>query len=195
MTCIIGMEKNGVVYIAGDSAGSNSNHDVTVIAEDKIAKRGNLIYGVAGQFRPHQILSYYVDFTDFDEDAELEEFLHQYLIPSFMDSLRDNGALIIEDSEENMWATFLIGYKGKLVLLQRDFGVLSSTNGLLGIGTGGSYALSAVHVLDEMTKEHGIELPPHELLFKAMESAEIYNGGVRRPFIVMDDKGNEWRME
>ena len=88
-----------------------------------------------------------------------------------------------------MGADFLFGFNGKLFGLQNDFGVIDALDDHLAIGRGSDYAFGALHALfDE-------DIKPEKKLFRALEAAEYYNGGVRKPFIVMNESGNIWEMK
>jgi len=187
MTCIVGLEQNGKVYIGGDSAGTSAGHDVTMIGEDKVFKRGDLVAGITGSFRSAQVLMYNTEIPETKEDMWAPEYMHGFLIPQLRNALKENGALTCEDLKERMDGEFLLGYGGKLFWVMRDFGLVIPSHGHIAIGAGGDYASGSLFATYEM------KIPPEEKIFMALEASEYYNGSVRAPFIVMDTEGNIWR--
>ena len=57
MTCIVGLEHKGKVYIGGDSAGV-AGYSLSVRADQKVFINGNFIFGFTSSFRMGQILRF-----------------------------------------------------------------------------------------------------------------------------------------
>lgn len=189
MTAVIGIVSDDKIYIGGDSAGTDIEHNVTILAQDKVNKRGEVLMGIAGGFRPAQVLAYNVPFPDKDEEETVDQYIYGKFVPMIQNTMRGAFCLKREHDLEKMNATFLFGVYGKLFAIQNDFGVVDSTDGFLAIGSGEKFCLGALHVL----KDSGIK--PQDKLFMALEAAEHYNGAVRRPFIVMNSIGEVWEKD
>jgi len=187
ITCIVGIVENGVVYIGGDSAGIDKEHNITIIAQDKVNRRNGLLIGFSGQFRASQIVLYSAEIPNpKNHDLTPEQYMCGLLVPEIQKTLKMNGSIKTKNDQEMMGADFLFGFNGKLFGLQNDFGVIDALDDHLAIGRGSDYAFGALHVL------FNEDINPEEKLFKALEASEYYNGGVKKPFIVMDEFGTVW---
>ncbi len=175
MTAIVGFSKDGTVYIAGDSAGV-AGLDVTVRSDTKVFKNGNMIFGYTTSFRMGQLLRYKLKIPKQKGDDD-----YKYMVTDFIDSIRqcfeENGFSKIESNKEK-GGSFLVGYKGKLYTISDDFQVGISEIKFDAVGCGESYCLGSMY---STQNETDIE----KRLIMALESAEKFSGGVRRPFNII----------
>lgn len=176
MTCIVGMEHEGKVYIGADSYVGLENGKQ--ISSDKIFRLGDdFLIGAAGRFRASQVMQYHLKVRP----PKLYEPDMEYMVCGFAESLRQclqaHGASKNESGEETADFEGLIAYKGKLYTVYSDYSVLQYPLGVAASGDGQAYALAAVMALVGM-------LPPKELLLKALEIAGQLSDGVCAPFYV-----------
>ncbi len=177
MTCIVGLEQGGVVYMAGDSAGVSGN-DITPRDDPKVFRKGTFLYGYAGSFRLGQLLRYKFDAPAHDE--HLTD--HAYLATDYVDTLRSlldrNGLLRKREEVSSMEGLFLLGYRRHLYSVLGDFQVGQAIDDFDAIGSGFPYAVGA------MAATETAGLHPIERVTRALAAASRYSTGVRGPFLV-----------
>jgi len=171
MTCIVGIEHEGVVYMGGDSAAA-SGWDIYIETGPKVFVVGEFVIGYTSSFRMGQLLQYQLSVKPREEMSD-----RAYMITVFAEAVRlllkDHGYAHIENNEET-GGVFLVGYHGHLYRVQDDFAVLQRFDGYAAVGCGQSYALGALEVLDKSDPQAALE--------KALEAAEHFSNGVRGPF-------------
>ena len=132
MTCIVGIEVNNQVLIAGDLQGTGRNNKINH-TQPKVFNKGGVVFGFAGSYRFGQLLEYVVqDPVVPNDEEEIYRWLVTVLVPDIKQVLKDHGA------DGN--AHCLIGVKNQLWELQQDYSVLRSINGYASIGSGVEYA-------------------------------------------------------
>ena len=178
MTCIVGIEHKGVVYLGGDSAGVG-DLDIHLRVDEKVFRNQDFVMGFTTSFRMGQLLRYaFAPPLHHPQSADMA-----YLVTDFVDSIRqvykDKGFLSVLDSEEMSGAesggTFLFGYKGSLYSMQDDFQIAKTYDGFMACGCGEAYALGSL-----MSTKH-ID-SPLERLQMALEAASHFSAGVRGPY-------------
>lgn len=180
MTCIVGLERGGVVYMAGDSA-SVGGLDIAISAHPKVFLNGPMLMGYTTSWRMGQLLQYAVQIPD--HPPWLSDM--KYLVVDFIDAVREcfeeKGYLRSRDGEEVRGGTFLLGYRGKLYYVSDDFQVSPYTCGYASCGCGDTIALG---VLYELTTNHP-KLKPETVLERALDAAVTHSAGVARPYTML----------
>lgn len=175
MTAIVGIAKDGKVYIGGDSAGV-ANLDITTRSDEKVFRNNNMIFGFTSSFRMGQLLRYKLKIPKQKCDDDYE-----YMVTDFIDAVRDclkkNGYASIENNAER-GGDFLVGYKGSLYVIYDDFQVGKSDIQIDAVGCGEKYCLGSMY-----STENEKDITKRLLL--ALESAEKFSGGVRKPFHIV----------
>jgi len=178
MTCIVGIEHKGVVYLGGDSAGIGGL-DIHTRLDEKVFKNDEFVMGFTTSFRMGQLLRY--AFTPPDRSTSKDDMA--YLVTDFVDSIRavyKEKGFMGRDSDDDAHGaetggTFLFGYRGKLYQVEEDFQIARTSDGFMACGCGESYALGSLlstsHVSD-----------PLERLRIALETASHFSAGVRGPY-------------
>jgi ATP-dependent protease HslVU (ClpYQ) peptidase subunit len=176
MTCIVGVKHKGKVYLGGDSAGVSEGMDVTVRNDKKVFRNGSFIMGFTSSFRMGQVLAYKM----IPPDMKAGQDLMEYMVCDFVDAARDcmkaAGYTKISDNQEE-GGTFLVGFGARLFMIDCDFQVGESIDGIEAIGCGGPFALGSLY----STKGKD----PKKRVVEALRAAENFSGGVRAPFTVM----------
>jgi ATP-dependent protease HslVU (ClpYQ) peptidase subunit len=178
MTCIVGMVEDGVVYIGGDALASETvgNH-VVARADEKVFANGDFLFGFCGSFRIGQLLRY--AFTPPEQGNKNDM---AYMVVDFIDAVRrtckKKGVLKKVDEEESSESTFLVGYKGKLYVVEGDFDVGCHADSYCAIGAGAHFALGSLHTTQ------GLTFTAKERICMALQAAAAYNSAVRGPFII-----------
>lgn len=182
MTCIVGIEQDGYVYIGGDSAGVDvENLSICTRADEKVfvSDGGEFIMGFAGSFRIGQLLRY--AFVAPDQSSKKDDMA--YMVTDFVDAIRtmqrDKGALKKENEIEEHEAEFLVGYKGKLYIIDTDFQIGRPLENYMAIGCAAQVALGALYATRDS------DMSPEERITLALNAATEYNVGVKAPFIVL----------
>lgn len=175
MTCIVGLVDEGKVYIGGDSAGV-AGLDIAGRADQKVFKVGEFIMGFTTSFRMGQLLKCSLTppkrYTDND--------IYKFMVTDFIDSVRKclkNGGFAKKDNEVESGGTFLIGYSGRLFRIEDDYQVGENILPFDSCGCGQSFALGSFHATQN-------EKDPMKRINMALEAAEEFSAGVKRPFTI-----------
>lgn len=176
MTCIVGIEHAGRVYLGADSAGS-TGWTLTVRADEKVFKVGPFVMGFTTSFRMGQLLRYNLTVGEPTVGCEDERFMATTFIDSVRTTLKGGGYAQVHDGQE-AGGEFLVGYKGRLYQVCSDYQVGRSVSGYAAVGSGDRVALGALYATTH--------LPPDERIQVALDAAEQFSAGVRGPFVMMD---------
>lgn len=174
MTCIVGLIDNRNVYIGGDSAGIGG-YSLTIRADEKVFINSGFIMGFTTSFRMGQLLRYSLKPPIYHPDVDL----FQYMVTDFVNSIRDclkNGGYAGREKETEFAGTFLVGFKGRLFKIDSDYQVGEPLQCFDSCGCGEDVARGAMFA--------NTNLNPEERIKQALEAAETFSAGVRRPFIV-----------
>jgi ATP-dependent protease HslVU (ClpYQ) peptidase subunit len=175
MTCIAGIVDNdGTVYIGGDSAGV-AGLDLWIRADKKVFKNGPFIMGFTSSFRMGQLLQHSLKPPKYYGDIDIEKFMVTQFINAVRTCLKDGG-FAEKDKEVERGGTFLVGFNGKLFRIEGDYQVGESACNFDACGCGQSFAMGAFYATEGK--------PAKERVLTALEAAERFSAGVRRPFHV-----------
>ena len=182
MTCIVGIEKGGRVYLAGDIQGTGGNSKV-VHTQPKVYKVGDMVVGFSGSYRFGQIIENYLkDPFVPDKNASVYKWLVQAVVPQIIEILDDHGYYGSDDEEGStgiVGGNCLIGVRDELWELQDDFSLLRSTRGYMAIGSGCEYALAATEALRTRVKS------PDKLLKDVLSITSIHCPSVGKDAVVI----------
>lgn len=182
MTCIIGLLSNGVSYMGTDSLGSNG-YTGNVYKNRKVFKLDNnkdIMAGYTSSFRMGQLLQYSSNL--FDELNLLKNNIDEkYMVNKFIPNVQK----LFEEGKYKEGGQFLLSFKDKLYEVQCDFSVLEPKDGFSAVGCGEDFAKSSL----ETTKN--LEMSPIDRISKALECAEKYSIGVRRPFYIINSENDD----
>lgn len=179
MTCIVGVEHKGKVYIGGDSAGV-SGYSISIRDDKKVHVIDEFAFGFTSSFRMGQLLAY--DFTP-PKHPKKKGDMH-YLVSDFVTALRalyKKGGFLHKHNEQETGGTFLLGYRGKLYTVDSDFQVARTVDGYDSCGCGSDIALGALHSLTRQSPT----LKPEDVLKGALEGAAYHSAGVASPFHIV----------
>lgn len=175
MTCIAGLIDKGKIYMGGDSAGVNSSLSLSVRADQKVFVKDDFIMGFTTSFRMGQLLQYNLELSPRPESLDVFE----YMVTSFVEAVRKclkRGGFAEKKDEKEKAGTFLVGYAGRLFCIESDYQVEETVLPYAATGSGADIALGAL-----FANGH---LKPIERIKQALEAAEQFNAGVRRPFVI-----------
>lgn len=175
MTCIVGLIDKGKVYIGGDSAGV-AGDSLTVRADEKVFINRDFLIGFTSSFRMGQLLRYSLKPPKYKGGD-----LYRYMVNDFVDSVRKclkKGGFAEEDKKVEKSGIFLVGFKGQLFKVESDYQVGIHRLPFDACGCGEGIALGSMY--------SNARLIPQKRILQALEAAELFSAGVRRPFIVKD---------
>jgi ATP-dependent protease HslVU (ClpYQ) peptidase subunit len=178
MTCIVGIQHGGKVYIGGDSAGVDGNLGRYVRADKKVFRNGQFIMGFTSSFRMGQLLAYKLSPPNIKEGQDPLEFMVVDFVEAVRSCLKEGGVARIEHNIEE-GGSFLVGHRGQLFEIHDDFQVGIPTRGYSACGCGEDFALGSLY--------ETVKKPPMERVRRALKAAEAMSGGVCAPFHVLSD--------
>lgn len=188
MTCIIGYEKDGKVWIGGDAIATNGwNRNPiafekvflkTVPIKSNPANDMKFLMGYTGSFRMGQL----IQFGDINLPGDITahfslRYLVCHLVPEIRRILKDGGFTKITDNREES-DQFLVGFMGGLYIIDSDFQVNRHERGYAAIGSGAPYAMGAFHSLV------GEAIEPEAIITRSLEAAADLSAFVTPPFCV-----------
>lgn len=189
MTCIVGYAKKGVVWIGGDSAGVGG-YCLNIRSDEKVFKKGEMIFGFTSSFRMGQIIRYCLTIPEQYESKDDYEYLCSDFMDALIKSFSDKGFLVEKDKEK-IGGAFLLGYNGNLYTIYSNFQVAKGVKSYHAVGCGDDLAKGAMFATEKT--EWSIE----DRIKIALESACEHSAGVAPPFNIVklgegeDEKPNK----
>ena len=102
--------------------------------------------------------------------------LSSLFIAAVRKCLKNNGYAEVKNNEERI-GEFIVGYKGNLYKISSDLQVGISEENYTVTGCGEKYALGSLATT--------YSLSPKYRVLKALEVAEKFSGGIRKPFRIV----------
>jgi ATP-dependent protease HslVU (ClpYQ) peptidase subunit len=178
MTCIVGLVRDGRVYLGGDSA-SNSNDCITIVKNPKVFRKGEFVMGYTSSWRMGQLIQYHF----IPPERALQQDVMEYMVTSFIGGIRnlfkEGGWAKVESNQEH-GGSFLVGYQGRLFTIHGDYQVAESANPYEAIGSGANIALGALFVLTRA--QNFAETATQDVLQFAMDASCSHNSAVAPPY-------------
>lgn len=180
MTCIVAVEHEGKVWVGGDAAASDES-EIVSRWNDKVFSLGEFVIGYSGSFRIGQLLQY--AFSPPEQTSKQTDM--EYMVVDFVGSLRallkDNGAVSKENEVESHDAGIVVGYRGRIYLIESDFHVGRALETFVALGDGAPFARGALHAIRKLEKD----LPLDDKILSCLEIAEACCASVRGPFKII----------
>ncbi len=181
MTCIVGLEHKGAVYIGGDSA-AVAEYEIRKTALRKVFKKDGLIIGYTSSFRMGQLLQYEMKLDKIPKKVNME-YMNCRFIPAVRKCLRDGGYLKVDDNVEE-GGQFLVGLRGQLYEIDSDFQVNKFRDGMATIGCGSQYALGSLQTSKYCYKMLNVKDGTIERIKTALKVASQFSSAVCPPFVI-----------
>lgn len=179
MTAVAAVVADGKVWVGGDSAGVGVRSlSLEQRADSKVFVNGPYVMGFTTSFRMGQLLRWAFVPPTHHSDIEDERFMST----SFVDAVRQclkTGGYARKDSEAEYGGTFVVGYHGKLWVVEDDYQVAEPLAKFTAVGCGWQLALGSLHATPSVT--------PEQRLLTALGAAERFSAGVRAPFTVVKE--------
>jgi len=179
MTCIVAIAQGGTVYMGSDHAASDDKSGWILSRKDpKVFKVGQ--YGIAftDSFRMGQILQYSwvpPKYTSTKTNSGLDKFMRTKFIDSVKQAFKDSGFGTIGGSEEDTGGIFIVGIEGRIFTIDEDFHVGENVVNYMAEGSGGMFALGALHATKNQKN-------PRMRLKAALEASAEFSMSVAPPF-------------
>ena len=169
--------KTNKCHMIGDSCASDSvNH--SVVRNPKVFNpvgRRDILIGCAGTFRLPNLLKYIPGVFPEEDELATEDIDMSYLVNEFSPVIR---ALTDDFEEDDVWE-MLIAVNGKIYRMQMDLSIIEPADDCEAIGCGGSVALGAFKVLNELEPDMPIEDKMRHALKVACDTVQ----GCQGPFL------------
>lgn len=174
MTCIVGIEYKGNVYIGCDSAQSDG-HFISAVDSPKIFTTGPLTFGYTTSFRFADLLQYNLSLPARSEDiVDDKQYLVATAVAAIRETLHKGGFSSIENNRES-GGTALVIYKNKLYTMQDDFSIVRDTDRYASCGSGRNYALGS------LATTQGMKVEAEQRVRLALEAAVKHCATVQGP--------------
>lgn len=154
MTVVVGIVHNNVVHMAADTQASSCYVKHTISSKVFYITNGKekLLIGFCGTLRLMQIVKYHLVVPEHQEGDSDEE----YLCTAFISRLRHacvlHGFSVIDNSEEKFSSgSILVGYRGKLFVIENNFQVMEIVDNYTAIGSGMEFSLGSLHTSEDYT--------------------------------------------
>lgn len=181
MTCILGLEHNGVAYIGADSVGVDG-WVATICTEPKVFECGKMIIGFTTSFRMGQLLQYVFE-PPITEAPVDESYFVKLFIPALKACFEEHGFGKKGGEVGDEGGEFLIGAEGKLFVIQGNYQIVRPRSGIFAAGVGREFAVGALQAqMDLVLRGDTSEMQAIE---RALAISAQYSIGVRPPFKVL----------
>jgi hypothetical protein len=174
MTCIVGLVDGNNIWMGGDSAGVGG-YDLRVRADEKVFIKDKFIMGFTSSFRMGQILRYKLVIPPYYPEVDIWKYMVEDFIDAVRKCFKESGYMKTKDAVEE-GGTFLVGFRGTLFEVEDDLQVGVIVAPYNACGCGRSYALGS------LATSKG---SPEDRIQKALEVAEEFSAGVRKPFHIL----------
>lgn len=180
MTCVVGFESKGGVWLASDSfIGTDTAKDSTI--GPKWFKLGSMTVGWAGDVRTAQVIEHGVTVRPWKKEEAPSRYLVSVVARKIRATLRESGEVHKHSSGTEMAdIELLIVLNNHIYQMWGDCTILRCSRGMGAIGVGGSYALGALSAM--------LPLPsgatPEAFLNKALTLTAGLSPSVHGPFYV-----------
>lgn len=173
MTCIVAITQNGKVLMGADSAGV-AGSAMKIRRDTKVFERGGMLIGCTTSFRMIQLLRFSLVVPKRHADVDV----YEYMCTAFIDAVRETfrrGGFLTKENEGEIGGQFLVGYEGRLFLVDSDYQVGENYDGFDACGSGAEIAKGSL--FESVSVPH-----PRIRLESALTAAAHFCAGVRSPF-------------
>ena len=182
MTCTAALIDNGTVYMGGDSI-CVCGWDITPMKEPKVFIKGKMAFGFTGDFRQNDLVKYQLEIPKHPKGMSNTRYIKTLFVEALRACYKAGGYAEIEDNVEK-GGYVLIGYKGGIYNIQRNYQIIIPGESYYAIGCGEPYAIASLYTTRVLWDNE-----PRLRIKRALETAEHYSAGVRRPFTIIKLKG------
>lgn len=183
MTCIVGVEHKGSVWMGGDSAATDNSFNRTIIKDPKVFIKNNVGFGVCGLPKVMDAVAHGLEIPTQKSGQTDRQFLVSTLVPALREGLERFDCIEKHPEYGSIFhGSMLIGYRGKVYDLQSNFQFVHNSEGFASAGSGGELAKGS------LISTKGMSNPKKRILTALQVSTA--NAGVAPPFVVIQVKKN-----
>ena len=179
MTCIVAIAQGGTVYMGSDHAASDEKSGwILARKEPKCFKVGQYAIAFTDSFRMGQILQYNwtpPKYTPTKTNSGLDKFMRTKFVESVKIAFKDHGFGDIGGTDEDTGGIFIVGIEGRIFVVDEDFHVGENIVNYMAEGSGGMFALGALHATKHQKN-------PRMRIKAALEAAAEFSMSVAPPF-------------
>jgi hypothetical protein len=176
MTAIAAIIDGDKIWMGGDSAGvCTSSLSLVVRKDPKVFVKGKFIMGFTSSFRMGNLLQYSFKIPEHPLTMTDEAYMNTV----FVDAVRScfkKGGYSSTDSGQETGGQFIVGHNKKIYIIGSDFQVGIPVDNYSACGCGSDLCLGSLYST--------IGMPPNKRIRMALQAAERFSGGVRRPFTI-----------
>jgi len=184
MTCIVGIQHKGKIWMGGDSASVDSSYNITQVPNPKVFIRGDYIMGYTTSWRMGQILNYCGKLPMPPSKPETSDSLDKFMVTEFIPKIRKifekEGFVPEHETAKTGAGSFLVGTRGHLYTIHSDWQCMRSNRGWDAVGCGEQFALGSLFA----TNANAIEWRAESRVREALKAATYLSAGVMEPFLV-----------
>lgn len=178
MTCVVGLVYQNQVWIGADTAGTNSSLSSARRKDEKVFIREGFIFGFSGSYRAGQLLRWQFSIPNRPKGQGVEEFMNSSFVEGIRSCLKTGGVSEKHYEAEVHRSSFLVGYDKRLFCIEGDYQVGERHEPYNAIGCGDDLALGSMFTTQKALDN------PYGRIKMALEAAERFSAGVRRPFTI-----------
>lgn len=190
MSTIVGLVTETGVVVGGDTQATINNHKENHPLTPKVFKRGDFIFGCAGNYRDQQLISILpmpkIPWRGKNPTREtVFKYLLEQWVPVLRESLQKNGRLLKdEDGTESSDCLEIVAYGDYLFTRESNFSVLSFEE-YVAIGTGQSWAIGSLYT------SHNYAITDGERMIVALNAAAANDVYTSSPYTILST-GEPW---
>lgn len=162
--------------MGADSLASNDYNKLTLVQPKVFRLAADVLVGISGSIRAFNVLRYEVQAPPRAE-SETDDLRYVVgLANEVRDKMRSGNAVAMQDGLEDCESTILVGYRGRLFVINTDFCVMQPKLNYWAHGSGGEYALGSLYSTCN-TKE------PKKRITMALDAASAFSPSVAPPYV------------
>lgn len=179
MTCIVGLEKNGKVWMGGDSAGTSMNMNQRIRADKKVFIKGEFIIGFCGSFRMGDLLKHAFNIPGTEDVVDSDSFMVNQFVDSLRDLLETENKKAGLAGNDRLVPSILVGFRGRLYNVEGDYQCGRPEDGYDSVGSGSSVAVGSMYASRHVTSAR-------KRIESSLKAASRNDAAVRPPFHILN---------
>ncbi len=178
MTCIVGVAKEGTVWLGGDRAAVDGSLSRTIIGDPKVFLLGDLGVGVCGFPKVMDAVAHAIRLPK-QRFGTPRAFLVSELVPALREGLKRLDCTV-EDKEHGTCfnGAMLLAYRGEVYTLETNFQLIKGSHGYASVGSGADLARGSLAETWRLGSSR-------KRVIAALKAAADGNAGVSPPFDVV----------
>lgn len=180
MTCIAGLVHNRKVYMGCDSM-SAIGYDLRLVPGQKVFRRDNFLIGGTGSARMLQVVRYEMTIPEYHPDVDVMQYMVSQFAEAFRNAMKTAGEAEKSNERESYSGLLMVGFRGRLFIIDSAYAVIEAADGYDAIGCGDSFARGSLFTSAD---DPVMRSDPVGRIETALRAAERMSIGVRGPFTV-----------